>query len=314
MSYVAVDIGATNIRVACGDESGLKTRLQEETDRLNGAEGVPRQIVRMIRDIERSPTAIGVGSIGPIDHSRGTITNTPNYPFKEIRVMEPLRTAFDAPVEIMNDCSAGVLGEHVFGAGSETDNLFYVTMSTGLGGGAIVDGHLLVGKDGNAVEIGHLTIDPHSRVICGCGCPGHWEAFSGGKNIPYYARTLLQGTRWRSSLLNDLCGGDLKEITAKMIFDAAHQGDEHALMVVEEIGKVNAVGFANIVNAYDPQLITVGGSIALNNHNLILAPIERYIERHLINRAPKIILTPLGEDVVLYGALASSMRQRQIPR
>lgn len=307
MSYVAVDIGATNIRVACGDELGLKRKLQEETDRANGAEGAPQQIIRMIREIEREPVVIGVGSIGPIDHSRGMITNTPNYPFKEIQVTEPLRTAFEAPVEIMNDCSAGVLGEHVFGAGSETDNLFYVTMSTGLGGGAIVDGHLLAGKDGNAVEIGHLTINPYSRVICGCGCPGHWEAFSGGKNIPYYARTLLRGTKWRSSLLNDLCGGDPKEITAKMIFDAAHQGDEHALMVVEEIGKVNAVGFADIVNAYDPELITVGGSIALNNPDLILAPIERYIARHVINRVPEIMITPLGEDVVLYGAMALAL-------
>ena len=310
MSYVAVDIGATNIRVACGDESGLKAKLQEETDRLNGAEGVPQQIIRMIRGVEGNPRAIGVGSIGPIDRSKGTITNTPNYPFKEIHVTEPLRVAFDAPVEIMNDCSAGVLGEHVFGAGSETENLFYMTMSTGLGGGAIVDGHLLEGKDGNAVEIGHLTIDPRSGVICGCGCPGHWEAFSGGKNMPNYARSLLQGTRWRSSLLNDLCVGDPKEITAKMIFDAAQQGDEHALMVVEEIGKVNAVGFADIVNAYDPELITVGGGIALNNPGLILAPIERYMGRHLINRAPEIMITPLGEDVVLYGALASSLRQR----
>jgi glucokinase len=310
LSYVAVDIGATNIRVACGDESGLRKKLQEETDRLNEAEGIPIQIVRMIREIERDPVAIGVGSIGPIDHAEGTIKNTPNYPFKEIRVVEPLRTAFDAPVEIMNDCSAGVLGEHVFGAGRETDNLFYVTLSTGLGGGAIVDGHLLAGKDGNAVEIGHLTIDPHSRLICGCGCPGHWEAFSGGKNIPFYARTLLQGTRWRSSLLNDLCGGDSKEITAKMIFDAAHQGDEHALMVVEEIGRVNAVGFANIVNAYDPELITVGGSIALNNPELILDPIKRHITRHLINRAPEIMITPLGEDVVLYGAMAQVLGER----
>ena len=307
MSYVAVDIGATNIRVACGDGTGLKTKLQEKTDKANGAEGVPQQIIRMIHEIERDPIAIGVGSIGPIDHSKGMIINTPNYPFKEIPVTEPLRIAFHASVKIMNDCSAGVLGEHVFGAGRETDNLFYVTMSTGLGGGAIVDGHILTGKDGNAVEIGHLTINPYSRIICGCGCPGHWEAFSGGKNIPYYARTLLQGTRWRSSLLNDLCGGDTKEITAKMIFDAAHQGDEHALMVVEEIGKVNAIGFANIVNAYDPELITVGGSIALNNPDIILTPIEQYIARHVINRVPKIMITPLGEDVVLYGAMALAL-------
>src|SRR4030042_6678855 len=128
----------------------------------------------MIRGLEEAPTAIGVGSIGPIDRSRGMITNTPNYPFKDIRIKEPLRAAFDAPVEIMNDCSAGVLGEHMFGAGTETDNLFYVTMSTGLGGGAIVDGPLLNGKDGHAVEIGHLTIPAEGTVMCGCAWAGDW--------------------------------------------------------------------------------------------------------------------------------------------
>jgi glucokinase len=310
LSYVAVDIGATNIRVACGDESGINEKLQEETDKANGSDGVSSQIIRMIRELEEAPTAVSIGSIGPIDRSRGMITNTPNYPFKDIRVVEPLRAAFGAPLEIMNDCSAGVLGEHVFGAGRETDNLFYVTMSTGLGGGAIVDGHSLSGKDGNAVEIGHLTIRPDSRIMCGCGCPGHWEAFSGGRNIPRFARTRLRGINWRRSLLGDLCGGDPETITTKMIFDAAQQGDEHALMVVEEIGRVNAVGFANIVNAYDPELITVGGSIALNNPDLVLRPIERLISRHVINRVPRIMLTPLGEDVVLYGVLAAAMKLR----
>ena len=310
MSYVAVDIGATNIRVACGDESGLRRKLQEETDKANGAGGVSMQIIRMIRELEEAPTAIGIGSIGPIDRSRGMITNTPNYPFKDIPVAEPLRAAFGAPLEIMNDCSAGVLGEHVFGAGRETENLFYVTMSTGLGGGAIVDGHNLSGKDGNAVEIGHLTIHPHSSIMCGCGCPGHWEAFCGGRNIPRFARTLLTGTKWRKSLLGDLCGGDPEMITTKMIFDAAQQGDEHALMVVQEIGRVNAVGFADIVNAYDPELITVGGGIALNNPDLVIEPIERLIAGHTINRVPRIMITPLGEDVVLYGALAAAMKLR----
>jgi glucokinase len=307
LSYIAVDIGATNIRVACGDKSGLKSKVSEETDKAGGPEGVSHQIIRMISELENSPVAIGIGSIGPIDYTRGMITNTPNYPYKEIPVTEPLKTEYNIPIKIVNDCSAGVLGENVFGAGQDTENLFYVTMSTGLGGGAIVDGHLLTGKDGNAVEIGHLTIYPQSRMLCGCGCPGHWEAFSGGKNIPYYARTLLRGTNWRSSLLSDLCGGNSKAITVKMIFDAAKQGDDHALMVVEEIGKVNAIGFADIVNAYDPELITVGGSIALNNPEFILMPIEHYTARHVINRLPRIMITPLGEDVVLYGAMALAM-------
>ena len=92
-----------------------------------------------------------------------------------------------------------------------------------------------------------------------------------------------------------------------MIFDAARQGDEAALRVVEEIGKINAVGVADVVNAYDPELVTIGGSVALNNPELVLEPIKRYVAGHVINRLPEIMITPLGEDIVLYGALALAL-------
>ncbi len=307
MSHIAVDIGATKIRVASGNREGIDEKIVETTDRMNGPEGVSMQMIRMIRELAENPRAIGVGSIGPIDLERGMITNTPNYPFKEIPVVEPLREAFGVPVKIVNDCTAGVLGEHVYGAGKGIYNLFYVTISSGLGGGAMVDGHLMVGKDGNAVEVGHLTIHPDSEMICGCGCPGHWEAYCGGMNIPRFAQMLLRRSDWRKSLLAVLCGGDAKAITTEMIFDAAKQGDEAALRIVDEVGKINAVGVADIVNAYDPELITIGGSVALNNPELILTPIQRYVARHVINRLPEIMITPLGGDIVLYGALALAL-------
>lgn len=304
MSLIAVDIGATRIRVASGNREGIGEKLTETTDRANGPEGVSLQLIRMIKKLTDAPRAIGVGSIGPVDITRGMITDTPNYPLKEIPVAEPLRREFTAPVRMVNDCAAGVLGEHRFGAGRGVGNLFYLTLSTGLGGGAIVDGHLLMGKDGNAVEVGHLTIDPRSRLMCGCGCSGHWEAYCGGVNIPRFAWILLRD-EWSGSLLTELCDGDA--VTTEKIFDAANRGDEAALRVVEEVGRVNAVGVADIVNAYDPELITIGGSVALNNPELILKPIRRHVARHVINRLPEIMITPLGEDIVLYGALALAL-------
>ena len=164
MSFIAVDIGATNIRVASGNREGMDEKTVEATDRVNGPAGVSTQIIRMIMELMDTPRAIGVGSIGPMDLGRGVITNTPNYLFNEMPVVGPLREKFAVPVKMVNDCAAGVLGEHFYGAGRGIDNLFYVTFSTGLGGGAMVDGHLLGGKDGNAVEIGHLTIDPESDM------------------------------------------------------------------------------------------------------------------------------------------------------
>jgi glucokinase len=187
-----------------------------------------------------------------------------------------------------------------------------VTLSTGLGGGAIVDDHLLLGKDGNAVELGHFTLEPDSNILCGCGSPGHWEAFCGGNNIPNFARIRIKNVNLKGSLLNALIRGNPINLTAKILFDAASQGDTIALDIVEEIGKLNTIGFSNIVNAFDPEIITVGGSITLNNPDLVLSPIKQNISRYLINREPEIILTPLGENVVLNGALAIAMNDRYV--
>ena len=306
--YAAVDIGATNVRVVSGDEGGLTEKVIEKTDRENGPEGVSAQIIRLVRSLEiEELAAIGVGSIGPIDIGTGSIVNTPNFPFKEIPVLEPLTFEFHVPVRMLNDCAAAVLGEKEYGAGKGLRNLVYVTLSTGLGGGAIVDGHVLIGKDGNAVEVGHLTIDPDSPLVCGCGCRGHWEAYSSGRNIPKYARLLLSEIKAEGSLLQELAGGDPGGITAEILFEAARRLDPTALTIVRKIGEVNAIGFADIVNVFDPQLITVGGSIALENPDLILKPIMENVDRHLINRRPEIMITPLGEDAVLYGALALAM-------
>jgi glucokinase len=305
--HIAVDLGASRVKIAYGDEGGLRRRVVEETDRRHGPEGVAEQIIRMIRGLRVQVEAIGVGSIGPLDLREGSVVRTPNLPFDEIPIVRPLGEAFGVEVRLLNDCSAAVLGEHHFGAGRGLKNLVYITLSTGLGGGAIVDGHLLLGKDGNAVEIGHLTIDPESELLCGCGCRGHWEAYCSGKNIPNYVRLLLRERNLGESLLSKLAGGDPKSLTTELIFEGARMGDEMALWIVERIGEVNAVGFADVVNAYDPELITIGGSIALRNPRLILEPIDRFIDRHLINRRPEIRVTPLGEEAVLYGALALSL-------
>ena len=308
MAHIAVDIGATNIRIASGSENGFIRKVSEKTDQMNGPDGVPKQIIRLINTLQTDVKAIGIGSIGPIDLKKGIITNTPNYTFNQIKVVAPLQNEYDVPVGILNDCAAGVLGEHTFGAGVGVDNLVYVTLSTGLGGGAIVDGHLLIGKDGNAPEIGHLVIHPDSELLCGCGCRGHWEAFSSGNNIPQYAESMLKERDWTSSALHQLTDGVLSKLDSRMIFDEAKKGDRVSVEIVEEIGKINTVGFADIVNVFDPELITVGGSIALNNPQLILDPIREDIHKYIINRMPEIMITPLGEDVVLYGALAHALK------
>ena len=295
-NLIAVDIGATNVRIASGTPSSIHRILREKTD-LSEPSSVSLQIVDMIHRLCDSPDSIGIGSIGPINIVTGEISNSPNIPHIVVPVIEPLKNEFDVPTTIVNDCAAGVLGEWKYGAGQNHDNVVYITLSTGLGGGAIVDGHILIGKDGNAAEIGHITIDPESPLLCGCGCRGHWEAYCGGKNIAQLTEYVL-GESY------DEYHRKYGEITADKIFRKASEGDENSCKVVKVYGRVNAIGFADVVNVYDPEVLTVGGSIALNNPELVLNPILENIESHLINRIPEIRITPLGEDVILYGAFA----------
>ncbi len=309
LSYIAIDIGATNIRVATGDHNGLKRKIVRPTEVRHGPNGVSEQIIKLIESLrEEEPNAIGIGSIGPINLERGMITNTPNYPFQNIPIEEPLVDEYKVPVTIVNDCAAAVMGEQMFGAGQGKENLVYVTISTGLGAGAIVDDNLLLGKDGNAVEAGHFTLFPDSDIVCGCGCRGHWEGFSSGKNIPNFVKSQLTLKNWSGSLLHRLADGKIEKVSAKTLYTAAKEGDEYSLEIVKKIGEINAIGFANIVNAYDPELITVGGSIALNNPRLVLDPIRENINKYTINRIPEIKITALGQDAVIIGALALAMQ------
>ena len=311
---VGVDLGGTNIRVALGDDEGrILAKISERTEKTKGPEGISEQIARIIRCLEKKEAktgeiiGIGIGSAGPLDLKRGGLMKPTNIPYDFIPLVEPLEDIFHLPTYLLNDCSTAVMGEKFFGAGKNHENLAYITLSTGIGGGIYVDGHLLIGKDGNATEVGHFTIDYEGKLLCGCGKRGHWEAYCSGNGIPNYVRLLLSQGRFegvKDSLLMRRISGDLDRLTAKILYDCAKAGDPLALELVDKIGILNSVGFACVVDAYDPSLITVGGSIALRNESLIIDPIRRGVKEHARNRVPEIKITPLGDDVVLYGALA----------
>jgi len=309
-----VDIGGTNVRVVLGDKKGIfLKRLSERTDITNGAEGVSRQILRMIRSIklpksgEDKIEGIGIGSAGPLNLAMGGLTNPTNIPYDFVPLVGPISEEMEKPTFLLNDCTMGVTGEKYFGAGKGLKNIVYITLSTGIGAGVYVDGHLLLGKDGNAAEIGHLTIDSSGCLPCSCGKRGHWEGYSSGKGIPNYCRMLLRKMRpsvYMNSVLSRLAFDSEENITAEMIFNAAKKGDSLCNEILHRVGIMNAIGFACVVDAYDPDIITVGGSVALSNQNLIIKPIREHIAEYARNRIPEIAITPLKEDVVLYGALA----------
>jgi glucokinase len=313
---LGIDIGATNIRVAAADLNGnILLKHSEKTVRESGM-GVVDQAIRISNTILSSlklrrgdVKSIGIGSIGPLDLKKGLIVNPPNLKVGIIPIVEEIGKYFKVSVRLLNDCVAAVLGEKRFGAGRNLKNIVYITISTGIGCGAIVDGHLLLGKDGNAHEIGHTVVDKDGLLMCGCGKRGHWEAYCSGRGIINYSKILLKewGVEFDKCSLSKYFRGDISKMTSEILFKAAKEGDEIALKIMDKVGLLNAIGFANAIEAYDPELITVGGSVALYNSEIILKPVREKVSEYAMNRIPEIAITPLGEDVVLYGALAAAL-------
>lgn len=297
---IAVDLGATNIRVAIVGVNGKIIRKIETKTPQSGKSGkaITEKIIDNIKDLQFKKgeiKGIGVASIGPLDHKKGGIKDTSNLPFSFIPLTEPLKKAFSLPISLMRDCTAAVWGEKIFGAGKKYKNMVFVTISSGIGVGAIVDGELLCGKDGNAAEMGHMIVDSFYHVQCSCKKGyNHWEEFcSGGDLADFFAVWQKKKSFWR-----------LKEAKkAKDIFDLAKEGNVRAGEFLEEAGKINARAVSNIIVAYDPDLITFGGAVVLNNRDQILAPIKKYTDKFL--RIPEIKVTPLGEDIELIGAAAA---------
>ncbi|MDE1825117.1 MAG: ROK family protein [Candidatus Micrarchaeota archaeon] len=295
MKFIGIDIGATNLRTAVVDQRG---RLSEGEYQKSSAKRMLDQIFEMVDGYSRLG-GIGIGSIGPLDSNAGVITTAINLDLGRLEIVRHLEKRYGVPCKLLNDCVAGVYGEKKFGAGKKVRNLVYLTLSTGIGCGVIADGNLVFGKDGNAHEIGHCSVDTELVLRCGCGSMGrHWEAYCGGINIPKFARRLIKEYKESGESLDRI-----EEIGARHLFENAGS-DPLAKRIVNEIGRINASGIGAIINAYDPELITIGGSIALKNRELVLGPIKKYVGSYVVNAMPKIAITPLGEDVVLIGAAA----------
>ncbi|HQN92047.1 MAG TPA: ROK family protein, partial [Methanoculleus sp.] len=192
-TVIAVDLGGTNLRAALVDSDAniLAHEIVPTPGAGRSGEMITDAIMARVETLLTLPEgkdalAIGVASVGPLDLGRGCVINSPNIAFPLVEIVEPLRERFGRAVFLINDARAGVLGERWIGAARGSENAVYITLSTGIGGGAVVNGSLLLGKDGNAGEIGHIPVDTRYNLICGCGFAGHWEAYASAKNIPTF--------------------------------------------------------------------------------------------------------------------------------
>ncbi len=302
MNILAADIGGTYLRVALFRDKELTRKVKVRTPISGGKLRIAEEIGRLAIEFGEEIDEIGVAVAGLIDLRRGEVINMPNNPIRSFPLKDPLEEMLAAPVLVLNDCVAAAWGEHV---SRGVDNLVYLTLSTGIGAGAVVNGSLLLGKDGNAHEVGHITLDYRGRR-CGCGGRGHWEALASGSAIPSFLRELA--SRWRGEKTKGWKMALNGEMDPPKLFSIWREGDAFAEEAVLELARINAAGISSVVNVYDPEVLVLGGSIALNNRDFIEL-ILKEVNEYVTNRMPLIDLTSSGEDAVLKGIALSVLRR-----
>ncbi|MDD1678861.1 MAG: ROK family protein [Methanomicrobiales archaeon] len=290
---IAIDLGATHTRAGLIDRSGqILHRVSTPTPHQD----IARFLLSLIRNVateEEISQAVGVGisAAGPVDIQQGVLVNPPNIPLRNIALVGPLTESLGIPVYLANDCHAGIIGEAYFGAAQETENVAYVTLSTGIGGGILSGGRIILGKKGNAAEIGHFFVDSTYNMICGCGYPGHWEGYASGRFLLSFYRA------WH--IHHHKTFTEIPSIPED-IFHAACEGLPNALEFMDTLGIINGRGMSDVIVAYDPELIILDGSVALHNYSHLVPLMEEHIDRFL--PLPEIRLSSLDGDAPLLGA------------
>lgn len=320
---VGVDLGGTNVRAAVVDKEGkIAGQARNPSEAKQGAERVVDAIARTVRQAiadsghgEEEVGAVGMAVPGHIDTRAGVIRWSPNFGemkdgafrmFVDVPFTTPVSNALGMAVGFGNDANVAALGEFRFGAGRHVQDMVMFTLGTGIGSGVVVDGRLLIGATGGAVEFGHITIVASGQQ-CGCGNFGCLEAYCGTHAI--ITRTLKALENGRPSLLDEKVRTDRFAITPKMIDEAARAGDEAAIRVFEETGYYLGIGCANAVQTFNPEMIVLGGGVR-KAYGLIQAA-EVSMRRHAVYSLAhtcQLVEAELGEDAGVMGAAELAWR------
>jgi len=309
---LGIDIGGTNLVVGsvAEDGSAVVATASEPTHSEAGATDVVDRLVGLAeRTIEttrrESPGAeilgVGVGAPGPLDTKRGIVLLTPNLGWVNMPLRQLIHDRLGLPAALDNDANCAVLGEWWVGAARGARHAIGITIGTGIGGGLIIDGRLYHGASDVAGEIGHTTIDTEGRR-CKCGNYGCLEAYASGPNIALRAVEELEAGA--ESRLRSLVDGDLRKITAQTVYQAAADGDELALEVVNDTAKVLGVGIGNLLNVFNPEVVVVCGGVTLAGDHLF-EPLRREVARRAFKPAVaacRIVPGELAGTAGVYGA------------
>jgi glucokinase len=301
---LALDIGGTKLAAGVVDQAGtVHSFVVAPTEAGLGPEDGLRRLFELGRqalaDSGLDVAAVGIGCGGPLDSERGILLAPLHLPgWRDVPVVKLAQDAFERPAALENDATAAAAGEHRFGAGAGTRHMVYLTVSTGVGGGVIVDGRLYRGAMGNGGELGHVTVDCSGRLCRGCGRRGCLEAYVSGTSIAERAREALAASGEPSIL------AALDEPAAADVAAAARNGDPLAVRVWDETVSALACGLTSIVNLFEPELVVLGGGVTRAGEQL-LGPVRDEVKRDAVRPAGSplsIVESALGDHVGIVGA------------
>ena len=289
-----VDLGGTKILVGLFDEQGSVLGEKLVLTRPDqGLEAVLDRMTSVIDELmQQNPPGyelrgVVVGAPGPVENKSGLVYEAPNLRWKEIPLGEVLKEALGVPVWIENDANLAALGEYTYGYPMEYESLLYLTVSTGIGGGIIINGDIYRGSDGGAGEFGHMTLLPQGPV-CGCGNHGCLEALASGTAIARVAREEV--SRGQCVALQEAARGRGEEIDARLVSELAVSGDPEARRIMDEAIGYLGIGVANLVSLFNPQVIVIGGG--WSSYPGLLDQVEKIVKQRTFARLNEKLLLP----------------------
>lgn len=303
---IGIDLGGTKISGALSDVDGnVLSQYTISTNAFEGEEIVLNRVISVIEKVmedggknSEDIKAIGIGSPGPLDAEKGIIITTPNLPFKNFKLVEPIKNRFGIPAYLDNDANVGAIGEFVFGAGQGTKNMIFITVSTGIGGGAILNGQIYRGNTSNALEMGHMTVEKNGPQ-CNCGNYGCVEALASGTAIGRIAReAILNG--------EDTILKNYENVTSYEVFQAAKQGDEVASKILDTSLNYLGICVANMITIFDPEMVIIGGGVSKGG-DIVFDKVREIVNTRCFKsmaESCKIVPAGLGTDAGVMGAVA----------
>ncbi|GAB4524466.1 MAG: ROK family protein [Anaerolineales bacterium] len=302
-TYLALDIGGTSMRAArfaAGEYTPQETRKVPTHEPRRTPQEIMYALIESLWPANDTVRVIAAALPGPVDWQTQTLLTAPNIPqWQHLPLSHLLTERFGVPAAIDNDANLAALGEWRFGAGQGHHHMLYLTVSTGIGGGVILEDRLLHGAHGLAGELGHLTIQPNGPK-CSCGQPGHLEAVASGTAIAHKVRTALENGAPSSLSLNP-------PPSTKEIAQAALAGDPLAQEVLAEAGYNIGVALADYLHIFNPTCLVIGGGVSQSGA-LLLTPLRQALKAHIMSPAYlqdlTVSLAALGDNAGLMGALA----------